>query len=72
MNKLFFHGRPWVQFDAKNRDHRQWYHNFIKVGNWSSCPVRFAMVDEHGDIVSSIERSLTEYYTKQEFAGRKK
>lgn len=66
MSKLAYSGRPWVEFDPKNKDHRKWFLQFKQCGTWGKCPVRFIM-EEHGDLVSLIHNKLTTYYMEREF-----
>ena len=68
MSMLSFHGRPWVAFDEKDRQHRAWYYEFVKSGTWGRCPVRFIVSDDHGDLLTLIQRKLNRYYTDNEFA----
>jgi len=67
MSQLELHGRPWTVFDPDNRKHRSWYYNFAKSGTWGHCPVRFVIPDDHGNLVTMIQRKLVEYYVKKEF-----
>lgn len=67
MSKLSFIGRPWVAFDEKNRQHRKWYFEFVKSNSWGRCPVRFIVSDDHGDLLTMIQRRLNQYYTTKEF-----
>jgi hypothetical protein len=68
MSKLSYMGRPWAVFDASNRDHRRWFANFQQSGTWGTCPVRFVIADDHGDLVTMIQRRLIEFYVSKEFA----
>jgi hypothetical protein len=54
-------------FDAKNREHRQWFAEFNKSGRWGRCPVRFVVNDDHGDLVTQIQRELIQFYVDKEF-----
>ena len=72
MSQLALHGRPWVVFDAGNNEHRRWYANFVETGTWGRCPVRFVVPDDHGNLITMIQRKLVEYYVKQEFKKRRK
>jgi hypothetical protein len=54
-------------FDASNKQHRQWFAEFQRMGTWSKCPVRFIVDDDHGDLLTMIQRRLIEYYTDEEF-----
>jgi len=67
MSKLAFIGRPWVAFDATNSQHRQWFAELQRLGTWGRCPVRFIISDDHGDLVTMIQRRLIEFYLNQEF-----
>jgi hypothetical protein len=67
MSQLELHGRPWTIFDPADQQHRAWYHDFVKSGAWGRCPVRFVVPDDHGNLVTMIQRKLVEYYVRQEF-----
>lgn len=67
MSKLLYMGRPWTVFDPKNKDHRRWFAEFQHLGTWGKCPVRFVVADDHGDLVTMIQRSLIQYYVDKEF-----
>ena len=69
MSRLAFVGRPWVAFDERNRQHRKWYAEFVKHGTWGRCPVRFIVSDDHGDLLTMIQRRLNKYYTEKEFGN---
>ena len=71
MSRLSFFGRQWTVFDAQNRQHREWFAEFQRLGTWGKCPVRFIVDDDNGDLLTMIQRRLIEYYTDQEF-GRVK
>jgi hypothetical protein len=68
MSRLALYGRPYVVFDASNREHRQWFANFSKSGTWGKCPVRFVVDDDRGDLITMIQRSLIQFYVDKEFA----
>ena len=67
MSKLALFGRPWVVFDAKNKNHRRWFAEFQAKRAWGQCPVRFIVADDQGDLVTMIQRKLIEFYTMKEF-----
>ena len=67
MSRLAFYGRQWTVFDPYNKQHRQWFAEFQTRKSWSHCPVRFIVDDDHGDLLTMIQRKLIEYYTDQEF-----
>jgi len=67
MSLLALYGRPWVVFNAKNREHRQWFAEFNKSGAWGRCPVRFVVNDDHGDLITQIQRELIQFYVDKEF-----
>jgi hypothetical protein len=67
MSQLALNGRPWTVFDPANQQHRAWYYNFVKTGTWGRCPVRFVVPEDHGNLITMIQRNLVEYYVTQEF-----
>lgn len=67
MSRLSFIGRPWVAFDPADRQHRAWFAEFQRSGTWGRCPVRFIVSDDHGDLLTMIQRSLIKYYVDSEF-----
>jgi hypothetical protein len=72
MSRLEYHSRPWVAFDATNKEHRRYYAEFVKFNTWGRCPVRFLVTDEHGmDLPTMIRNKLCEYYVQQEFRNEK-
>jgi hypothetical protein len=71
MSRLALYGRPYVVFDAANKNHRKWFAEFNRSLSWSHCPVRFVIDNDHGDLVTMIQRLLIEHYVTREF-GKKK
>jgi hypothetical protein len=72
MSKLEYYARPLVAFDATNKEHRRFYHQFVKTKSWGHCPVRFICPDSTGmDLISMIEHELIDYYVTQEFKKSK-
>jgi hypothetical protein len=67
MSILEYKSRPWTVFDPTNKDHRRWYHEFVKHGTWGRCPYRFVVPDDHGNLITMIQRKLVEYYVEREF-----
>ena len=67
MSKLNLFGRLWTVFDPNDKEHRRWYYQFVKTQTWGHCPVRFVVPDDHGDLITMIQRSLVEYYVTREF-----
>ena len=72
MSRLSYWGRPWVVFDATNKQHRRWFAEFQKYATWGRCPVRFVVDDDHGELVTMIQRQLIEYYVSKEFKEQPK
>lgn len=68
MSRLALHSRPFVVFDPANKDHRKWFAEFNRSARWGSCPVRFVVEDDNGDLVTMIQRRLIQYYVSREFA----
>lgn len=67
MSLLEYRNRPYTAFDPTNRDHRRWYHEFVKHRTWGRCPYRFIVPDDHGNLITMIQRKLVEYYVYREF-----
>ena len=67
MSRLELFGRPWTIFDPANKDHRRYYNEFVRTASWGRCPVRFVVPEDHGDLVTMIQRSLVKYYVAKEF-----
>jgi hypothetical protein len=70
MSVLHYKSRPWVVFDPQLKDHRKWYAEFQKKGTWGQCPVRFVVPEDHGDLVTMIQRALIDYYVTKEFGQK--
>lgn len=71
MSRLAYLGRPWVTFTPALKTHRQWFADFQRSGTWGHCPVRFFVAEDHGDLVTMIQRSLINYYINKEFSKGK-
>jgi len=67
MSRLDYIGRPWVAFNPENKQHRKWFAEFQRSGTWGHCPVRFIVSDDHGDLISLIQRKLIGHYVDKEF-----
>lgn len=67
MSRLEYYSRPLVAFDAHNKDHRRFYAKFLETRSWGKCPVRFIVPEDHGDLVTLMQRSLIQYYVEREF-----
>ena len=67
MSRLQLHGRPFVVFDPANKDHRRWFADFNKNLSWKNCPVRFVVDQDHGDLITQIQRELIQFYVNKEF-----
>ena len=71
MSQLELNGRPWTVFDPANQQHRAWYYDFVRSGTWGRCPVRFVIPEDHGNLVTMIQRNLVTYYVTQEFQPKR-
>lgn len=61
-----------MAFDPNNKDHRRYYAEFVELGSWGHCPVRFICPDNNGgDLISMIKNNLIQYYIDREFGGSK-
>jgi hypothetical protein len=67
MSRLDYIGRPWIAFNPDNKQHRKWFAEFQRSGTWGRCPVRFIVSDQHGDLLTLIQRKLIEHYVDREF-----
>ena len=72
MSRLELFGRPYVVFDPNNKEHRRYYYEFVETSSWGKCPVRFVVPEDHGDLVTMIQRSLVAFYVSKEFNRSKK
>ena len=72
MSKLELYNRPVVLFDPSNKLHRQHFSTFMATGSWSSCPVRFAVEEDHGNLMAHLQRKTIMWYAAQEGLGRVK
>jgi hypothetical protein len=72
MSRVEYFNRPLVAFDPNNKDHRRYYAEFVELGSWGRCPVRFICPDDNGgDLISMIKNNLIQYYIDREFGGGK-
>ena len=67
MTLLDLKSRPTVNFDAGDRDHRQYYMAFLQNRSWRDSPVQFYLERGYGDLSSMIENKLAVYYLSREF-----
>jgi hypothetical protein len=72
MSQLALCGRPWTVFNPASKQHREWYHEFVKSNTWGRCPVRFVVPEDHGDLITMMQRTLVKYYIEQEFAKKQR
>ena len=72
MSKLEYYSRPLVAFDAGNKEHRRFYHQFVQTRSWGHCPVRFIVPEATGsDLIKMIQTEMINYYVTQEFKNTK-
>ena len=72
MTKLAFFARPLVAFDPANKDHRRYYAEYLEYGGWGKSPVQFICPEDHGDLITMMQRALVAWYTVDEFGSKKK
>ena len=72
MSKLSLYCRPIVYFDPDNKLHRKYFTDFVAKGSWRDCPVRFAVEEDHGNLIGYLQRKMIMWYAEQEEAGRLK
>jgi hypothetical protein len=61
-------GRPEVEFDAANEEHRKAFSRFLETGSWGTSPYRFKVQTDGLTVVTRMNAMLIEYYTRKEFA----
>jgi len=61
-----------VVFDPENKRHRSYYNDFVLTSSWGTCPVRFVVPEDHGSLITMIQRSLIKYYVQKEFKNKPK
>ena len=72
MSKLEYLARPLVAFNPANKQHREWYFDFLENSGWGKCPVRFIVPENSGlDLTIMIRNALIEYYVYKEFKPKK-
>ena len=66
MSKLQSFGRPYVEFDVRNKEHRRHFARYLQTDAWGECPYRFYLT---GHLVPEIamRKQLLDYYTSKEF-----
>jgi hypothetical protein len=67
MSRLEFYSRPLVAFDPSSKEHRHIYYQFVKSRSWGHSPFRFICPEDHGDLITMIQRNLIDYYVRKEF-----
>jgi hypothetical protein len=72
MSVLELSGRPFVVFNPADERHREYYYEFVKEGTWGRCPYRFVVPEDHGNLITMIQRSLVTHYVNQEFEPRRR
>lgn len=72
MSVLELSGRPFVVFNPQDEQHRKYYYEFVKEGAWGRCPYRFVVPEDHGNLITMIQRSLVTHYVNQEFGRRRR
>lgn len=69
VSKLNLLSRPWAEFDTANKKHREYYAQFMKLGTWGRCPVRFVDQNDLGNLAAAMQQSMVQYYTDKEFSA---
>jgi len=66
MSKLGAFGRPFVEFDVRNKEHRREFSRYLQTNAWGECPYRF-YVTGHMVPEVAMRRQMLDYYTSKEF-----
>jgi hypothetical protein len=69
MSTLGSFGRPHVEFDVSNKEHRRHFAEYIRTSAWGNCPYRF-YVTGHISPIAAMRQLMLEYYTTKEFGKR--
>lgn len=66
MSTLSSFGRPFVEFDVRNKEHRRHFTRYLQTNAWGECPYRFFVP---GQIipVAAMRQQMLEYYATKEF-----
>lgn len=66
MSTLATFGRPFVEFDVRNKEHRKHFTKYLQTNAWGACPFRFYLT---GHLVPELamRKQLLDYYTSKEF-----
>jgi len=70
MSKLASFGRPYVEFDVHNKEHRRQFTQYLRTNAWGECPYRFFVP---GQIIpiAAMRQQMLEYYANKEFGKTK-
>ena len=66
MSTLSSFGRPFVEFDVHNKEHRKHFAKYLKTNAWGECPYRF-FVPGQMIPVAAMRQQMLEYYATKEF-----
>lgn len=66
MSSLSTFGRPYVEFDVRNKEHRREFARYIQTNAWGECPYRFR-VTGHIIPVAAMRQQMLDYYASKEF-----
>jgi hypothetical protein len=66
MSKLNSFGRPHVEFDVQNKQHRKLLGKFLQTHSWGHSPYRF-YVTGHVNPILAMREQLMQYYIAKEF-----
>ena len=66
MSKLEAFGRPHVEFDVHNKQHRKLFGKFLQTHSWGHSPYRF-YVTGHINPMLAMREQLMQYYIAKEF-----
>lgn len=63
--------RPFVKFDPTDKKHRRWFSEFVRTRSWASCPIRFTIDEESGNLFEVMHEQLVAFYISREFFDNK-
>ena len=64
------YGRPFVTYDPSNKQHREYFSQFMKTNTWGNSPVRFIIDNEESaNFIATLKNQTLLYYMGKEFKG---
>jgi hypothetical protein len=68
MSSLVTFGRPYVEFDVRNTNHRLYFTEYLQTNSWGHSPYRFHVPGQLISVAAMRQQMLC-YYTSKEFGN---